>query len=129
MNSSESFHHPKSFGKLSTHVLDISQGRPASGVELSLWRQSGTEWKQVTTAVTNADGRTDSPLLSGDALLAGTYELRFQVGAYFQRVGVESGSIPFLDEVPIRFGVSDPTASHHVPLLVTPFGYSTYRGS
>jgi 5-hydroxyisourate hydrolase len=129
MNSNESPHRPKTSGKLSTHVLDISRGRPAAGVEVSLWRQSGAEWTQVTTTITNADGRTDAPLLSGNALTAGIYELRFQVGTYFQKVGIESGSIAFLNEIPIRFGVSDPTASYHIPLLVTPFGYSTYRGS
>ncbi len=129
MNPNESPHRPKASGKLSTHVLDIARGHPAAGVEVSLWHQSGAEWARLTTTITNADGRTDTPLLSGDALMTGIYELRFQVGTYFQKVGTESGSIPFLDEIPIRFGVSDPTASYHIPLLVTPFGYSTYRGS
>lgn len=116
-------------GKLSTHILDTTQGRPAAGVEISLWRLAGPDWIRVTKTVTNADGRTDAPLLSGDALVPGRYELRFQIGAYFQGLGIEVATIPFLDEIPIRFGVSDPTANHHVPLLVTPWSYSTYRGS
>jgi 5-hydroxyisourate hydrolase len=100
---------------LTTHVLDIARGRPAAGVAIELAR--GDEL--LTTAVTNADGRTDAPLL--DALEAGTYELRFAVGDYFGE--------GFLDVVPVRFVVRDPDAHHHVPLLVAPGGYSTYRGS
>jgi 5-hydroxyisourate hydrolase len=102
---------------LTTHVLDLARGRPAAGVAIALAR--GDE--VLATAVTNADGRTDTPLL--DVLEAGTYELRFAVGDYF---GDESR---FLDVVPVRFTVSDPDAHHHVPLLVAPGGYSTYRGS
>jgi 5-hydroxyisourate hydrolase len=102
---------------LTTHVLDIARGRPAAGVAIELSRDGDL----LATAVTNADGRTDAPLL--DALEAGAYELRFAVGDYF---GDESG---FLDVVPVRFVVSDPDAHHHVPLLVAPGGYSTYRGS
>jgi 5-hydroxyisourate hydrolase len=102
---------------LTTHVLDLARGRPAAGVAIALAR--GDE--VLATAVTNADGRTDTPLL--DVLEAGTYELRFAVGDYF-------GDEPrFLDVVPVRFTVSDPDAHHHVPLLVAPGGYSTYRGS
>ncbi len=119
----------KPFGKLTTHVLNTTLGRPAAGVELTLWRQNGDQWTQVATAITTADGRTETPLLAGDAFLAGTYELRFQIGDYFQSLGVDAGTIPFLDEVPLRFGVSDPGANYHVPLLVTPWSYSTYRGS
>ena len=104
---------------LTTHVLDIAKGRPAAGVAIELVR--GDE--VLATAVTNADGRTDGPLL--ERLEAGTYELRFAVGDYFA-TGAEP---PFLDVVPVRFGVSDPDAHHHVPLLVAPGGYSTYRGS
>lgn len=102
---------------LTTHVLDIARGRPAAGVAITLAR--GDE--VLAEAVTNADGRTDAPLL--DELEAGSYELRFAVGDYF-------GTTPrFLDVVPVRFEVSDPDAHHHVPLLVAPGGYSTYRGS
>ena len=104
---------------LTTHVLDVSRGRPAAGVAIELARGG----EVLATAVTNADGRTDEPLV--DALEAGTYELRFAVGDYFG----EDAQPPFLDVVPVRFGVSDPDAHHHVPLLVAPGGYSTYRGS
>ena len=102
---------------LTTHVLDLSRGRPAAGVAIELARGE----QVVATAVTNADGRTDGPLL--DVLEAGSYELRFAVGDYF------GGTARFLDVVPVRFEVSDPDAHHHVPLLVAPGGYSTYRGS
>ena len=104
---------------LTTHVLDVARGRPAEGVAIELVR--GEE--VLAAAVTNADGRTDAPLL--ERLETGVYELRFAVGDYF-RAG---GEPPFLDVVPVRFGVSDPAAHHHVPLLVAPGGYSTYRGS
>jgi 5-hydroxyisourate hydrolase len=102
---------------LTTHVLDIAAGRPAAGVAITLAR--GDE--VLASAVTNADGRTDAPLL--ERLEAGEYELRFAVGDYF------GGDERFLDVVPVRFGVTDPDAHHHVPLLVAPGGYSTYRGS
>jgi 5-hydroxyisourate hydrolase len=102
---------------LTTHVLDVSRGRPAAGVAIELLRGG----EVVASAVTNADGRTDAPLL--ETLEAGEYELRFAVGDYF------GGDERFLDVVPVRFGVSDPDAHHHVPLLVAPGGYSTYRGS
>jgi hydroxyisourate hydrolase len=104
---------------LTTHVLDVARGRPAAGVAITLLRDG----EVLATAVTNADGRTDKPLLG--ALEAGVYELRFAVGPYF----AAGGDPPFLDVVPVRFGVSDPAAHHHVPLLVAPGGYSTYRGS
>jgi 5-hydroxyisourate hydrolase len=102
---------------LTTHVLDLARGRPASGVAIELARGG----EVLASAVTNADGRTDAPLL--DTLEAGTYELRFAVGDYF------GGDRRFLDVVPVRFTVFDPEAHHHVPLLVAPGGYSTYRGS
>jgi hydroxyisourate hydrolase len=102
---------------LTTHVLDVARGRPAAGVAIELLRGG----EVVASAVTNADGRTDAPLL--EMLEAGEYELRFAVGDYF------GGDARFLDVVPVRFGVSDPDAHHHVPLLVAPGGYSTYRGS
>lgn len=106
-------------GRLTTHVLDTSRGRPAAGVTIELFRDGA----QVARAVTNADGRTDAPLLEGEAFTAGTYELVFQVGDYFDL------EPPFLDRVPVRITVADPGENHHVPLLVSPFGYSTYRGS
>ena len=111
-------------GKLTTHVLDTAHGRPAAGLAVELWRD-GALLKAVRT---NADGRTDEPLLAGDALTAGTYELVFAVGAYFAASGL-AGEPPFLDRVPVRFGVADAGAAYHVPLLVAPWAYSTYRGS
>ena len=115
-------------GALTTHVLDVARGRPARGVGIELWRGEA----RLAAAVTNADGRTDGPLL--DALQVGTYELRFAVGAYFAAAVVGDDDVlvdepPFLDVVPVRFGIADPEAHHHVPLLVTPWSYSTYRGS
>lgn len=113
-------------GHLSTHVLDTTAGRPAAGVAIEL-RRLGTD-EPVAATVTNADGRTDGPLLEGAALTAGTYELLFHVGDYFTRTGA-GPEHPFLDVVPVRFTVSDPAARYHVPLVVTPWSYSTYRGS
>lgn len=112
-------------------------GRPAAGVAISLYRRdSAGAWALLVQTKTNADGRTDAPLLTGAALLTGVYELRFHVGAYFAGLGAGTATaspfaarLPFLDEVPVRFGVADPTAGYHVPLLVTPWSYSTYRGS
>jgi 5-hydroxyisourate hydrolase len=113
-------------GRLTTHVLDTARGRPAAGVAIELWRLAGDQRTLVASMRTNADGRTGSPLLAGDALTAGVYELVFAVGAYFADAG---GAPPFLDRVPVRFGVADPAAHYHVPLLVSPWAYSTYRGS
>jgi hydroxyisourate hydrolase len=110
-------------GRVTTHVLDLARGRPAAGVAITLVRLGAAGGELVASAVTNADGRTDAPLL--ERLEAGTYELRFAVGPYFG----EDCEPPFLDVVPVRFGVSDPDAHHHVPLLVSPWAYSTYRGS
>lgn len=108
-------------------------GRPAAGVALSLWRRlappATDEWECLVRTATNADGRTDAPLLVGAQLVTGVYELRFQIGAYFARLGVVSEGPAFLDEVPIRFGVADADAGYHVPLLATPWSYGTYRGS
>ena len=103
---------------LSTHVLDIAAGRPAAGMTIELWFGGAL----VKTVVTNGDGRTDAPLLTGDAFVTGDYELIFHVGAYF-------GGAGFLDRVPIRFVVRDAGARYHVPLLCSPWAYSTYRGS
>ena len=108
----------RTMGKLSTHVLDLRHGRPAAGMTVEL-RLNDTLLK---TVVTNADGRTDAPLLTGDALVADEYELTFFVGDYF-------GEKTFLDRVPVRFRVADASANYHVPLLCTPWAYSTYRGS
>jgi len=107
-------------------VLDTAHGRPAAGVAVELARLAGGTREVVARAVTNADGRTDQPLIPRGGLAAGEYELVFAVGAYF---GAASGEPPFLDRVPVRFGISDPSAHYHVPLLVSPWAYSTYRGS
>ena len=110
--------------KLSTHVLDLSAGRPAAGLRLELWRLDPAP-RLIKSATTNRDGRTDSPLLAEAEMAAGAYEIVFMVGDYF---GGEV-SARFLDRVPVRFGLADPGGSYHVPLLVTPWSYSTYRGS
>lgn len=114
-------------GRLTTHVLDNAHGRPAAGMRLDLLMVHGDHTHHLTTAVTNDDGRVDRPLLEGDAFHLGTYELIFHVGDYFERLGTAIEH-PFLDLVPIRFAMSE-MAHYHVPLLVTPYAYSTYRGS
>lgn len=116
-------------GRLSTHVLDTALGKPASGVKITLYRVSGHGHEKIAEVVTNADGRTDTPLLQGDALEAGTYELVFCAGDYLRRSGQAGEGVLFLDEIPIRFGVPDAAQHYHVPLLISPFAYSTYRGS
>ncbi len=112
-------------GRLTTHVLDTAAGVPAAGVRIELW--SGETL--IKTVQTNADGRTDEPLLAGEAFAEGTYELVFLVGDYFARKRLTGAALPFLDRVPVRFGVADAEAHYHVPLLVSPWAYSTYRGS
>jgi 5-hydroxyisourate hydrolase len=114
--------------RISTHVLDTSRGKPAPGVMVDL-HILDAERRHIQTAVTNADGRTDEPLLSGDCLETGVYELTFHAGEYFRAAGIETADPPFLDQVVIRFGIADPAANYHVPLLLSPYGYSTYRGS
>jgi 5-hydroxyisourate hydrolase len=110
--------------RLTTHVLDTSIGRPAAGVRMVLRRDG----EVLADTRTNADGRTDQPLLDGAAFCAGTYELAFHVGDYFRGQGASLSDPPFLDVVPIRFSITG-DRHYHVPLLVSPFGYSTYRGS
>lgn len=116
-------------GRLSTHVLDTAKGKPAAGVGITLFRLSGGERIRVKQVVTNSDGRTDEPMLEGEALEAGTYELVFSAGDYLRSSGQAGEGVLFLDEIPIRFGVPDASQHYHVPLLISPFGYSTYRGS
>jgi 5-hydroxyisourate hydrolase len=111
--------------RISTHVLDTSRGKPAQGLGVEL--HFGP--KLVKTAVTNIDGRTDQPLVSGDRLETGVYELTFHAGDYFRAIGISLTAPPFLDQVVVRFGVADPAGNYHVPLLLNPYGYSTYRGS
>lgn len=115
--------------KLSTHVLDIAQGCPARGVQIELWFLEGEARKLLKTVRTNVDGRTDVPLLSAEEMRVGRYELVFYVGDYFAGKGSSGPQVRFLDRVPVQFGISDATASYHVPLLVSPWAYSTYRGS
>jgi len=116
-------------GRLSTHVLDTHSGRPAAGVRIELYEIGASATALLAEAVTNADGRTDAPLLSGAPLRIGHYELRFHVGEYFAKQGAALPKPPFLDVVPVRFAISEPEGHYHVPLLVTPWSYSTYRGS
>lgn len=115
--------------KLSTHVLDTAHGQPASGMALRLYRCGANDRQLIGEFQTNADGRCDGPLLADAALLAGRYELVFEVAAYFRQRGVALPEPPFLDVVTIAFGIADATTGYHVPLLVSPWSYSTYRGS
>jgi len=115
-------------GYLTTHVLDTARGCPAAGLKILLYRVSGNSHKKLVEMVTNADGRTDSPILPADKFKLGSYELIFFAGDYLRASGQASDEILFLDQVPIRFGMSD-QQHYHVPLLLSPFGYSTYRGS
>ena len=115
--------------KLSTHVLDTANGCPAQGMQIELWLLAGQERRLLKTVRSNADGRTDQPLLAAEAMRAGEYELIFHVGDYFAGKMPSDSKVRFLDRVPVRFGVADATASYHVPLLVSPWAYSTYRGS
>jgi 2-oxo-4-hydroxy-4-carboxy-5-ureidoimidazoline decarboxylase len=120
----------KVHGRLSTHVLDTHGGHPAPGVAVELHELSSTgPGRLVTAAVTNADGRTDAPLIAGRPLSIGSYELRFAVGDYFARGGIALADPPFLDVVPLRFSIAEPEGHYHVPLVVTPWSYATYRGS
>ena len=117
-------------GALSTHVLDTSRGCAAAGVRLTLHELSRDQEQErlLVEAVTDARGRTPKPLLSGSPLRMGAYQLRFHVGDYFRATGVPLGDWPFLEVVPVLFNVSDPEGDYHVPLTVTPWSYSTYRG-
>jgi hydroxyisourate hydrolase len=115
---------------LSTHVLDTVSGGPASGVVIELFDLSASNARTpLARTVTNADGRTDAPLISAATARVGTFEIVFHVGDYFRRAGAKIAEPAFLDVIPIRFSVADPTAHYHVPLLVTPWSYATYRGS
>ena len=124
-------HHPprkvRFVGRLTTHVLDTAHGCPGADIAVRLYTDGGAA--PLVQARTNADGRCDAPLLEGAALKPGRYVLEFDVGAYFRAKGVTLPDPPFLDVVRIAFGIADAGAHYHVPLLVSPFGYSTYRGS
>ena len=116
-------------GKLSTHVLDTAQGKPGAGVGIELYALDGGGRRLIRSAVTNQDGRCDAPLLDGEAMRAGRYELVFAAGDYFAAQGVALPEPRFIDRVTIAFGIADPGQNYHVPLVVTPWSYSTYRGS
>ncbi len=119
----------KVHGRLSTHVLDTQAGRPGQGIPVELAEIGEDERRHVARAVTNADGRTDRPLIEGRPLPIGRYELSFQVAAYFAAQQIRLAEPPFLDRIPIRFAIAEPEGHYHVPLLVTPWSYTTYRGS
>ena len=116
-------------GKLTTHVLDTASGKPAAGMKIELSVFEGPGWRQLKSLQTNADGRTDAPLLEGAALEKGQYRLLFDVAAYYRSLGAKLPEPPFLDRVPLRFGIADAALLYHVPLLCSPWGYTTYRGS
>lgn len=116
-------------GFLTTHVLDTASGKPASGLAITLYRDNGGTLEKLKSVVTNSDGRCDGPILDETEFAIGTYELHFAAGDYLKK---QSGDLPdplFLDVVPIRFGIADASSHYHVPLLISAFGYSTYRGS
>ena len=116
-------------GRLSTHVLDTTIGRPAAAVRIELFRFGGSGWTALKSTVTSTDGRTDEPLLDGAELTATKYRLEFHIGDYFRKAGVKLPDPPFFDIVPLQIGIADPSLHYHVPLLCTPWSYSTYRGS
>lgn len=116
-------------GKLSTHVLDTTQGKPGAGVVIELYAVEGAARSLIKTAVTNHDGRVDLPLLEGDSMRPGRYELIFAAGDYFAAQGVALPEPRFVDKVTIAFGIAHADQNYHVPLVVTPWSYSTYRGS
>jgi 2-oxo-4-hydroxy-4-carboxy-5-ureidoimidazoline decarboxylase len=120
---------PKVNGRLSTHVLDTHAGQPAAGVAVELFEYAGEQAHRIARTVTNADGRTDQPLIGDRPLPIGRYELRFAMGDHFRRRDIEAGDPPFLDIVPLRFSIAEPEGHYHVPLLCSPWSYSTYRGS
>lgn len=116
-------------GFLTTHVLDTARGRPAAGIKIALYRVSGNSHKKIAETVTNEDGRTDAPILPQGKFKPGTYEMIFFAGDYLRETGQAGDNPLFLDGIPIRFGISDADSHYHVPLLLSPHGYSTYRGS
>jgi 5-hydroxyisourate hydrolase len=115
--------------KLTTHVLDTAHGCPVRDLQIELWSLTRTTRKLLKAVRTNSDGRTDQPLLSAEEMQTGTYELVFFVGDYFAGKIASAPKVPFLDRVPVRFSIADASAAYHVPLLCSPWAYSTYRGS
>jgi 5-hydroxyisourate hydrolase len=116
-------------GRLTTHVLDTALGKPAQGLAIDLFRIEGEARTLIRSVVTNADGRVDGPMLEADAFAVGTYELLFHAGDYLRATGADLQEPAFLDRIPLRFGIADASCHYHVPLLLSPFSYSTYRGS
>tara|TARA_Y100001970_G_scaffold206134_1_gene251050 strand:+ start:242 stop:592 length:351 start_codon:yes stop_codon:yes gene_type:complete len=114
--------------KLTTHVLDVYSGKPGKGISVELYYLNNSERKKITSVKLNNDGRADSPLAEGKNFIKGKYELVFHIGDYFKNISL-ANDVPFLDDVVVRFGISDPSQHYHVPLLVSPWSYSTYRGS
>jgi 5-hydroxyisourate hydrolase len=115
-------------GRLTTHVLDLARGRPGAGITIELYA-CGAERRFLVTATTDADGRCPRPLLEGEAMAVGVYELVFHAGDYFREAGIALAEPPFFDRVVIRFAIAAPEQHYHVPLLLAPYGYTTYRGS
>jgi 5-hydroxyisourate hydrolase len=117
-------------GGLTTHILDTAQGKPARDVRIDLYAlEADGSWRHLKQVISNSDGRTDQPLLAGDEVRIGTYMLSFDIGSYFKASGLAAAELPFLDLVPLRFSIADADAHYHVPLLASPWSYSTYRGS
>lgn len=116
---------------LTTHILDLTHGKPAEHVKVQLFKfnPATSRWRRLAETVTNKDGRTDAPLLSAEKIDSGLYQLVFSIGAYFRSQGANLPDPPFWGEVPVRFNISDPAAGYHIPLLISPWGYQTYRGS
>ncbi|WP_296182720.1 hydroxyisourate hydrolase [Pseudomonas sp. UBA1879] len=116
-------------GRLTTHVLDATHGCPGSDIRIALYRVEGEQLEKLAEAVTNSDGRCDAPLLQGEDYRSGVYQLQFSAGAYYRAKGLKLGDQPFLDVVVLRFGIDAAQDHYHVPLLISPYSYSTYRGS
>ena len=114
--------------KLTTHVLDIYSGKPGKGIKVELYYIENNKIEKLNSIILNNDGRTDKPLVEGANFKEGKYELVFFVGDYFNKIN-ETSKVPFLDDIIIKFGISNPKEHYHVPLLVSPWSYSTYRGS
>lgn len=116
-------------GRLTTHVLDTTHGLPGAEIKVELYKVNEDSTEKLATVLTNSDGRTDAPILAGNEFRPGKYQLVFYVADYYKGKGVELDGVPFLDDVVIRFGLDDLDAHYHVPLLVSPYSFSTYRGS
>lgn len=116
-------------GRLTVHALDTAHGKPAAAMRIDFAVREGDTWRQLKSVQTNAEGRTDAPFLSGAEMRTGQFELIFHVADYFRGCGVALPAVPFLDRVPLRFGIADASAHYHVPILCSPWSYSTYRGS